>query len=92
MLDKKEYANGQKVYELKDDHLTFYFKNGRVKAEGDYQDSLMEGEWKFYRETGQLWQVGSFKKGEKNGAFTRFNRNNEIEYQETFEGGKKVKK
>ena len=57
MHDKKNYANGQPVYELADNKLTYYFKNGKVKAFGPFINNLMEGEWIFYRETGQLWQV-----------------------------------
>ena len=34
MLDKKNYTNGQKVQELKGNRLTYFFKNGKVKAEG----------------------------------------------------------
>ena len=57
MLKNGEYANGQKTYELVGNRMSYFFKNGKVKAEGNYEDGLMEGEWKFYRESGQLWQV-----------------------------------
>ena len=32
MLSKKNYANGQKVHELDGDQMTYYFKNGKIKA------------------------------------------------------------
>ena len=51
----------------------------------------MQGEWKFYRETGQLWQVGNFEKGKKNGCWVRYDKNNQLEYNETFVNDKKVK-
>lgn len=92
MLDKKEYANGQKVYELAGDRLTYFFVDGRVKAEGPWVDGLMEGEWRFYRQTGQLWVIGNFKHGEKHGSWTRWDKNDNIEYQETFADGKVVRK
>ena len=60
MLDKKNYTNGQKVQELKGNRLTYFFKNGKVKAEGFFENSLMEGEWIFYRETGQLCKLPIF--------------------------------
>lgn len=44
MLEKKKYANGQNVYELVDNKLTYYFKNGKIKAEGYFINDLMEGE------------------------------------------------
>jgi antitoxin component YwqK of YwqJK toxin-antitoxin module len=52
----------------------------------------MEGEWKFYRETGQLWQVGNFKNNMKNGKWLRYDKNNKLEYQEIFRDNKIVKK
>lgn len=74
MLKNKEYKNGQKTYELVGNRMTYYFKNGKVKAEGIYENNLMEGEWKFYRETGQLWQVGNFTNGKKNGTWIRYDK------------------
>lgn len=41
MLDKKNYTNGQKVYELAGDRLTYFFKNGKITAEGLYKTDLM---------------------------------------------------
>ncbi|HAB51462.1 MAG TPA: hypothetical protein DCQ26_10870 [Marinilabiliales bacterium] len=52
----------------------------------------MDGEWRFYRETGQLWQIGNFSGGKKNGVFVRYDRNNNIEYQESFENDVVVKR
>lgn len=52
----------------------------------------MEGEWKFYRETGQLWQIGNFKDGMKNGSFIRYNKNDQVEYEENFVNNKILKK
>lgn len=91
MLDKTHYANGQKIWELKDNRLTYYFKNGNVKAEGGYENEKMQGEWKFYRETGQLWQIGHFKDNLKHGSFIRYDRKDKVEYEEEFAGGKIVK-
>lgn len=92
MLEHKEYANGQRVFELIGNQLTYFFKSGQVKAVGRYEDGQMEGEWRFYRETGQLWQVGHFAGGKKNGTWSRYDRNDRLEYLETFENDRKVKK
>jgi antitoxin component YwqK of YwqJK toxin-antitoxin module len=91
MLEKKFYANGQKIHELKGDRLTYYFKNGKVKAEGPYPDEKMEGEWLFYRETGQLWVVGNFKNNKKHGPWIRYDKNDKVEYDEHFDNGKVIK-
>jgi len=91
MLGKKLYSNGQPVYELSNNRLTYFFKNGQVKAEGAYVDEFMECEWKFYRESGQLWQVGNFSHGSKDGSWTRYDRDGNVEYAEVFQDGKQVK-
>lgn len=92
MLDKKYFVNGQIAHELIGEYLTYYFKNGKVKAKGTFVNGRMEGEWIFYRETAQLWQIGNFKNSKKNGSFIRYDRNDQIEYQETFENDKIIKK
>ena len=92
MLENKEYANGQKTFELVGNKLTYFFKNGKVKAEGTFENNQMEGEWKFYKATGQLWQVGNFANGKKNGTWKRYDKNGELEYMENFKDDKLVKK
>lgn len=72
--------------------MTYFFKNGKVKAEGLFISEIMEGVWEFYRETGQLWQVGNFNHGMKNGSWVRYDTNGKVEYQETFENIKQIKK
>jgi len=52
----------------------------------------MQGEWKFYRETSQLWQVGNFINGNKNGSWVRYDRNGKLEYSENFIDNKLTKK
>ena len=91
MLDKKNYANDQKINELIGNKLTYFFKNGKVKAVGTFENDQMQGEWKFYRETGQLWQVGNFKNNKKNGTWIRYNKKDQLEYQETFKDDKIIK-
>ena len=88
----KEYVNGQKAFEQEGDILTYYFKNGKIKARGVSIVGVMQGEWIFYRETGQLWQVANFKDNQKHGSWIRYNRKDQIEYNEIFENGKIIKK
>ena len=91
-MKNKAYSNGQKTFEQAGDTLTYFFKNGKIKAEGISINEIMEGEWKFYRETGQLWQVGNFKEGQKHGPWLRYDKKDKLEYKETFDKGKLVKK
>lgn len=51
MLEKKNFANGQEVYKYYGNKLTYYYKNGQIKAEGPFENNKMQGEWRFYRET-----------------------------------------
>lgn len=91
MMKNKEYSNGQKTFEQSGEELTYFFKNGKTKARGISINGIMEGEWKFYRETGQLWQVGNFRNGNKHGPWVRYDKKEKLEYQETFLNGKLVK-
>ena len=91
-MENKTYKNGQIVSEQKGNQLTYFYKNAKVKAKGIFENNLMQGEWIFYRETGQLWQVGNFKNSIKHGHFIRYDRNDKVEYDENFVDGKIVKK
>jgi len=92
MLEKKLYTNGQPVYAMTGDKLTYFYKNGNIKAQGPFINNLMEGEWIFYRETGQLWQTANFRNNKKHGSWIRYDKNDKIEYQEEFENNRIIKK
>ena len=87
-LGKDTYVNGQKIYELKENRLTFFFKDGKLKADGPFENGMMQGEQIFYRATGQLWEIGHFKNDIKEGSWIRYDKNDKIEYNETFQNGK----
>lgn len=91
MEDKKFYKNGELAMELKGETMTYYYLNGRIRATGPFIDGHMEGEWIFYRETGQLWQIASFKEDLKHGRWIRYNRDNKVEYDKVFENNKIIK-
>ncbi|MBD3631095.1 hypothetical protein [Cyclobacterium sp.] len=88
MMKNKEYVNGQKTYEQTGEKLTYFYKDGKVKAEGVSINGLMQGEWKFYRESGQLWQIGNFRDNEKHGNWIRYDKLGNLEYDKTFIKGK----
>jgi len=91
MLGKTHYANGQQVWSLENNRLTYYYKSGNLKAEGSYENEKMQGEWKFYHETGRLLQIGHFKDNQKHGSWIRYNSDGNIEYEEVFTEGKVIK-
>ena len=43
-----------------------YYKNGKIKYEGNFVDDLYEGDGKYYYENGDIY-IGQFKKGKRNG-------------------------
>ena len=91
ILKNTTYKNGQKTYELKDQIMTVFFKNGIIKARGPFIANKMEGEWMFYRQSGELWQIAHFKANKKDGLWTVFNRDGQIEKKEEFAHGLPIK-
>jgi len=92
MQTKTHYVNAQPVLRQDGERLTYFFKTGRTKAEGLSTDGVMQGEWRFWRETGELWQVCQFRDGKKHGAWLRYARDGAVEYRDVFEAGKLRKK
>ncbi|MFN4202672.1 MAG: toxin-antitoxin system YwqK family antitoxin [Tabrizicola sp.] len=79
MLGKTHFANGQPVFRQEGDVLTYVFRTGLKKAEGRSIGGVMQGEWRFWRETGELWQVGQFRDDAKHGAWLRLARDGSVE-------------
>ncbi|HLN20754.1 MAG TPA: hypothetical protein VK213_06675 [Bacteroidales bacterium] len=44
-----------------------YFTDGKVSAEGQYNENRRSGQWKFYRADGKLEQAGSYNAGRPDG-------------------------
>lgn len=86
------YKNGQIISVVENGIMTYFFKDGTIKARGPYDDQDMDGEWTFYRENGQLWQIGHFKNGLKHGSWIRYDKAMDLEYDEVFYEGKIMKK
>ncbi len=62
MLDKKYYTTGQVIHELIGDRLTYFFKNGKLKAEGLFVKGQMEGEWIFIEKQDSVGKLETSKK------------------------------
>lgn len=91
MKAQEYYKNGQPTSEQEGDTLTYFFKTGIVKAQGKSVDGMMQGEWIFNRESGQLWQVGHFQDDKKHGLWLRYDKEGNEEYRATFTNGKQDK-
>lgn len=85
------YNNGQIVSEQRGDTLTYYHKDGRVKARGACIDGSFEGKWEFFKKEGFLWQIGHFNHNQKHGTWIRYKANGDIEKEQTFREGKLLK-
>ena len=90
MNQKQTYANGQKVWQLNGAILSYFFKNGQLKAQGFFANEQMIGQWKFYKENGSLWQIGHFENGQKHGKWTRFDTEGNTVYEQSFFNDKQI--
>jgi antitoxin component YwqK of YwqJK toxin-antitoxin module len=91
MHGKTNYANGQPVFRQNGDTLTYFFKSGLKKAEGTSVNGVMKEKWCFCRESEELWQVGHFLNGVKNGPWVRYARDGKVEKVEIFRNGTALK-
>lgn len=91
MKTSGKYNNGQLVKEQKRDILTYYHKDGKIKAQGKCVDGVFQGKWLFNKKAGYLWSIGHFKDNKKHGKWIRYKADGSVEKEETFENGKVVK-
>ncbi len=91
MKTSGNYNNGQAVKEQKADVLTWFHKDGTIKAQGRCIDGSYEGKWEFYKKKGFLWGVGHFKDNQKHGKWIRYKADGSIEKEQMFEEGKEVR-
>ncbi|WP_185974295.1 toxin-antitoxin system YwqK family antitoxin [Litoribacter populi] len=88
MLDIKLQETDKEVMDEASNTLTYFFENGGIKAQGTFLMGKPEGEWKYYRETGQLWKIGHYKAGLKHGPWVRFDKNGDEEFKLKYKNGK----
>ncbi len=49
-----------------------YYKNGKIKTEGNRRDFLLDSIWKFYSENGRITKSIHYDEGKKNGAVCNY--------------------
>jgi antitoxin component YwqK of YwqJK toxin-antitoxin module len=65
--EKNKYINVQIVNGEYEGKYTCWWPNGQIKATCTYQNGLIEGESKEYRQNGSLHKVSNWENGKKNG-------------------------
>ena len=63
-----------------------YYKNGAVKAEGEYENGIQNGEWVYYYPSGQIEQKGLMKNGTYVGSWTWYYSNGTLKRTEYYNG------
>lgn len=82
-----KYSSGQELSAKVGIWHHEYFENGAIKAVGIIEDGNKEGEWRFYRKNGLVWQIVNYHQGIKNGLCTRYDAKGNRSFMENFVGG-----
>lgn len=67
---------------------TLFWKDGSVRAKGEYAEGLQEGEWQFFDRDGRLEQQGGYRAGEWHGRWKWFYPGGELHRDERYRKGK----
>jgi uncharacterized protein len=65
------------------------YPDGKVQAEGQYNDNRRTGIWKFYANDGRIEQTGSFNNGRPDGIWKWYYENNSLLREEEYFQGKR---
>ena len=61
-----------------------FYDDGSPRFTGEYLDSQMHGEWKFFRKDGSLMRSGSFENGNQIGVWRTFDREGKLVSEKDF--------
>ena len=65
------------------------YPDGKVQAEGQFNDNRRTGSWKFYNASGKLEQTGSYNNGRPDGLWTWYYDDNKVLREEEYFQGKR---
>ena len=82
-----EYYIGKWLNDQRHGKGTLYYKNNKIKYEGDFANDKYEGTWKLTSEDGRYY-IGQWLNGLYNGKGTIYYKNNTIQYEGEFINGK----
>ena len=61
-----------------------YYKNGKLKIEGNRKNFQLDSIWKFYSERGKITKAVNYSEGKKNGFTLTYDTNQLVTYKENF--------
>ena len=67
----------------------YYYDNGELKSEGNYENNRQVGEWKYFFKGGNPEQIGNFNKGVLQGKWQWFYLDGKTLREENFDRGKR---
>lgn len=88
------YSNGQKYCQGQykngkaEGKWTYWYKDGQVKREGNYESDYREGEWNFYHRNGKILCKPVYKEGDLDGNYKEYYDNGDIKLDKNFSKGK----
>ena len=96
VVEIKEYSDQGKVISegitdekgSKNEYWKFYYSDGQVRSEGNFNDNLRHGVWKFYYPDGKLEQSGTYRNGEEDGLWTWYYPDGSIRREENYYRGR----
>lgn len=66
-----------------------YYENGKVKSEGNYENGVAHGLWKYYHTNGKLKSIGQKKKGKLAGSWRVYTKDGKLNSTGLYTAGKK---
>lgn len=65
-------------------HFQYFYENGNLSSEGNFEYNEREGTWKYYYENRKIWYQAFYYKGLKNGELKSFYRSGEVKRKAKF--------
>jgi antitoxin component YwqK of YwqJK toxin-antitoxin module len=92
-VETKYYKNGNLKWQLTDTTDKYWYKNGQLKDEYNYnQEGKSDGIDKHWYKNGQLWYEESFKNGKRDGLFRDWYKNGQLAVEKNYKDGKRLSK
>ena len=88
--EEKVLLTPDTIAPVKNGPYTEYYKNGKLKAEGEIENGLREGTWTSYSAEGVIMSRCDYTKGVKNGNIEVFHPNGKTFYKGKFVNNKEA--